>query len=127
MRRGIGLRGYAQQDPLNEFRREAFQLYEELLRGFIRHNGVATTIFRVTVRRAALPPGTGSERERRTRRGAAALAGGHAPLQLSRRPARADGAGSAISPAAPGDRGRGRGGPEPERAPNPSGTSRSVA
>ena len=24
MRRGIGLRGYAQQDPLNEFRREAF-------------------------------------------------------------------------------------------------------
>ena len=40
MRRGIGLRGYAQQDPLNEFKREAFQLYEEL-RGLIRH-GVAT-------------------------------------------------------------------------------------
>ena len=39
MRRGIGLRGYAQQDPLNEFRREAFRLYEEL-RGLIRH-GVA--------------------------------------------------------------------------------------
>ena len=36
MRRGIGLRGYAQQDPLNEFRREAFRLYEEL-RGLIRH------------------------------------------------------------------------------------------
>ena len=47
MRRGIGLRGYAQQDPLNEFRREAFRLYEEL-RGLIRH-GVASTIFRVTV------------------------------------------------------------------------------
>ena len=30
MRRGIGLRGYAQQDPLNEFRREAFELYGEL-------------------------------------------------------------------------------------------------
>ena len=28
MRRGIGLRGYAQQDPLNEFRREAFALYD---------------------------------------------------------------------------------------------------
>ena len=26
MRRGIGLRGYAQQDPLNEFRREAYRL-----------------------------------------------------------------------------------------------------
>ena len=49
MRRGIGLRGYAQQDPLNEFRREAFRLYEEL-RGLIRH-GVATSIFRVTVER----------------------------------------------------------------------------
>jgi preprotein translocase subunit SecA len=47
MRRGIGLRGYAQQDPLNEFRKEAFQLYEELS-GFIRHQ-VATTVFRLTI------------------------------------------------------------------------------
>src|SRR6186997_730138 len=53
MRRGIGLRGYAQQDPLNEFRREAFQLYEEL-RGLIRH-GVASSIFRVTVQRQPPP------------------------------------------------------------------------
>jgi preprotein translocase subunit SecA len=51
MRRGIGLRGYAQQDPLNEFRREAFRLYEEL-RALIRHQ-VATTIFRVTVQQQA--------------------------------------------------------------------------
>ncbi len=49
MRRGIGLRGYAQQDPLNEFRREAFRLYEEL-RDLIRRQ-VATTIFRVSVHR----------------------------------------------------------------------------
>jgi preprotein translocase subunit SecA len=47
MRRGIGLRGYSQQDPLNEFRKEAFGLYEELS-GFIRHQ-VAAQIFRVTV------------------------------------------------------------------------------
>ena len=53
MRRGIGLRGYAQQDPLNEFRREAFRMYEEL-RGLIRH-GVASTIFRVTVTREPAP------------------------------------------------------------------------
>ncbi len=53
MRRGIGLRGYAQQDPLNEFRREAFRLYEEL-RGLIRH-GVASSIFRVTVQRQPPP------------------------------------------------------------------------
>jgi preprotein translocase subunit SecA len=53
MRRGIGLRGYAQQDPLNEFRREAYRLYEEL-RGLIRHQ-LASTIFRVTVTRNPTP------------------------------------------------------------------------
>ena len=60
MRRGIGLRGYAQQDPLNEFRKEAYRLYEELS-GLIRRQ-VATTIFRVTVKRepATVPlPGPG--------------------------------------------------------------------
>ncbi len=55
MRRGIGLRGYAQEDPLNAFRKEAFRLYEEL-GGFIRHQ-VASTIFRVTLtRQPASPP-----------------------------------------------------------------------
>ena len=47
MRRGIGLRGYGGMDPLNEFKREAFKLYEEL-RGFIRRQ-VASTIFRVNI------------------------------------------------------------------------------
>ena len=57
MRRGIGLRGYAQQDPLNEFRREAFALYTEL-RDLIRHQ-LANTIFRVTVtRQPEAPPAT---------------------------------------------------------------------
>ncbi|MEK6719162.1 MAG: preprotein translocase subunit SecA [Chloroflexota bacterium] len=51
MRRGIGLRGYAQQDPLNEFRKEAHRLYDELTE-LIRHQ-VATSIFRVTVSRQA--------------------------------------------------------------------------
>jgi preprotein translocase subunit SecA len=57
MRRGIGLRGYSQQDPLNEFKKEAFGLYEELS-GFIRHQ-VAQSIFRVTITQqpAAPPPG----------------------------------------------------------------------
>jgi preprotein translocase subunit SecA len=53
MRRGIGLRGYAQLDPLNEFRGEAYSLYEELRR-LIRH-GVASTIFRVTITREPPP------------------------------------------------------------------------
>jgi preprotein translocase subunit SecA len=53
-RRGVGLRGYGGTDPLNEFKREAFQLYEEL-RGFIRHQ-VASTIFRVSVQRQEPAP-----------------------------------------------------------------------
>ena len=64
MRRGIGLRGYAQQDPLNEFRKEAFRLYEEL--GDLIRRQVATTIFRVTVKREPPPmpmplPGPGQQ------------------------------------------------------------------
>ena len=73
MRRGIGLRGYAQQDPLNEFRKEAYQLYEELS-SLIQHQ-VASTIFRVTVKRepATVPlPGPGQPalrgRDRRRQR-----------------------------------------------------------
>jgi preprotein translocase subunit SecA len=76
MRRGIGLRGYAQQDPLNEFRREAFRLYEEL-RDLIRH-GVASSIFRVTVTRGQGPSGNGSDPAVASSlaRGAAAIRGG---------------------------------------------------
>ncbi len=56
MRRGVGLRGYGGTDPLNEFKREAFALYDEL-RGFIRGQ-VASTIFRVQVQRPAAPTPT---------------------------------------------------------------------
>ena len=31
LRQVVGLRGYAQKDPLEEFKREAFKLFEELL------------------------------------------------------------------------------------------------
>jgi len=56
MRQGIGLRGFAQEDPLNAFKKEAFALYEEM-RGLIRHQ-LATTIFRVSiVRQPATPEG----------------------------------------------------------------------
>ena len=76
MRRGIGLRGYAQQDPLNEFKREAFELYDEL-RGLIRH-GVASSIFRVTVTRQPQPPTDGGDAAvgAALARGAASIAAG---------------------------------------------------
>jgi preprotein translocase subunit SecA len=47
MRRGIGLRAYSQRDPLNEFKVEAFGMFDEL-KATIRHD-VAHTLFRVTV------------------------------------------------------------------------------
>ena len=73
MRRGIGLRGYAQQDPLNEFKKEAFSLYEEL-RALIRHQ-VATTIFRVTVTRTAQPEAGDGNLDADLAAGAAAIRG----------------------------------------------------
>jgi preprotein translocase subunit SecA len=53
-RKGVGLRGYGGRDPLVEFKREAFSLYDEL-RGFIQHQ-VASTIFRVSVQRREATP-----------------------------------------------------------------------
>jgi preprotein translocase subunit SecA len=47
LRRGIHLRGYAQTDPVNAFKVEAYRLYQEL-QGLIRHQ-VASTILRVSV------------------------------------------------------------------------------
>ena len=58
-RRGVGLRGYGGTDPLVEFKREAFKLYDEL-RGFIRHQ-VAATIFRVSVQRRTAAPSEPTE------------------------------------------------------------------
>ena len=49
MRRGIGLRAYSQRDPLNEFKIEAYRMFDEL-KSTIRHD-VTHTIFRVTVER----------------------------------------------------------------------------
>ncbi len=54
MRRGIGLRAYSQRDPLNEFKIEAYRMFDEL-KSTIRHD-VTHTIFRVTVQQAPPPP-----------------------------------------------------------------------
>src|SRR5690242_14843157 len=97
MRRGIGLRGYAQQDPLNEFRREAYQLYGEL-RDLIRHQ-VASTTFRVTVTRTP-PPGE-SALDQSLAAGARALAAAGAAAGGARRGATAT-VGSATTTSAGG-------------------------
>jgi preprotein translocase subunit SecA len=94
MRRGIGLRGYAQQDPLNEFRREAYRLYEELS-GLIRH-GVASTIFRVTVRREPPPE---QRLAQNLAAGVAALAAGNGGVSRPTPAGATTGSGSGAAPA----------------------------
>src|SRR5665811_3494 len=60
LRQGIFLRGFAQEEPLNAFKKEAYGLYQEM-QSLIRHQ-VATTIFRVSiVRQPAQPPADGTE------------------------------------------------------------------
>ena len=54
MRRGIGLRAYSQRDPLNEFKIEAYRMFDEL-KATIRHD-VTHTIFRVTVQQEPARP-----------------------------------------------------------------------
>jgi preprotein translocase subunit SecA len=54
MRRGIGLRAYSQRDPLNEFKVEAYRMFDEL-KSTIRQD-VSNTVFRVTVSRDQQPP-----------------------------------------------------------------------
>ncbi|MEO6294273.1 MAG: SEC-C metal-binding domain-containing protein, partial [Candidatus Limnocylindria bacterium] len=54
MRRWIGLRAYSQRDPLNEFKIEAYRMFDEL-KTTIRHD-VTHTIFRVTVQQQPAQP-----------------------------------------------------------------------
>jgi preprotein translocase subunit SecA len=54
LRQGIGLRGVAQEEPLNAFKKEAYGLYQEM-QSLIRHQ-VATTIFRVSIVRQPAQP-----------------------------------------------------------------------
>ncbi len=89
MRRGIGLRGYAQQDPLNEFKKEAFNLYDQLGE-LIRHQ-VATTIFRVSVVRQPAAPAADEAQL------AASLAAGAAALQAPGTPAAPGGPRTAVT------------------------------
>jgi len=44
LRRGVSLRGYGQRDPLNEYKSEAFKVFEELLNNL--RNEVCSTLFR---------------------------------------------------------------------------------
>ncbi len=54
LREGIGLRGYAQQDPIVEYKREGFSMFEQMMQTF--NNDVLQKLFRVEIEQdQALP------------------------------------------------------------------------
>ncbi len=53
LREGIGLRGYGQRDPLVEYKKEAFDLFSQLVNSI--NTLIASTIFKVTVAPSAAP------------------------------------------------------------------------
>jgi len=67
LRQGIGLRAYAQKDPLNEYKRESFGLFEELLVNI----GERVTLILAHVELQAMPP------EGLTPQGPASMQEGH--------------------------------------------------
>jgi preprotein translocase subunit SecA len=54
LKAGIGLRGYAQVDPKNEYKREGFQLFEKLMHAI--EEEVASLVLRIRVRQEGAPP-----------------------------------------------------------------------
>ncbi|GAB6184279.1 preprotein translocase subunit SecA [Thermodesulfovibrio hydrogeniphilus] len=48
IKEGIGLRGYAQKDPLVEYKKEAFELFEDMSRSIV--SDILTRLFKIQVR-----------------------------------------------------------------------------
>jgi len=48
IKEGIGLRGYAQKDPLVEYKKEAFELFEEMSRNII--SDILTRLFKIQIK-----------------------------------------------------------------------------
>ena len=78
LRQGIGLRAYAQRDPLNEYKREAFELFDDMLGRF--REAVTATLAHVELQAApppeALEPARPRQRPVERREPAFAAAGG---------------------------------------------------
>ncbi len=136
MRQAVGLRGYAQRDPLHEYKSEAFQLFEHML-GRLRKDVTGQLMHVVLTQRAPeefadmeLPqmqahhfdPVTGEDEfqgeeelaapQSRQERRAAAKTGSGAPLPTARK----GGGRDAAAPGSKGQQPKGRG----QRASGPS-------
>jgi len=83
LKEGIGLRGYGQKDPLVEFKKEAFILFEEMMARI--DNETVRYLYNVQVQMAENPPSPGDvQREARGGPGQPVTAGGaRAPRPLA--------------------------------------------
>jgi preprotein translocase subunit SecA len=91
LQEGIHLRAYAQRDPLTEYRREAFDMFEALTRS-IRED-LVKYIYRVELVRQDQPPQTPRQRVQRVQENRSEVAAG------------AGGAGESTAPSGGGDHG----------------------
>ena len=66
LKEGIGLRGYGQQNPLQEYQKEGFEMFEEMI-GRIEAD-VVEKVFTVQVARAGRPRAPRSSAAARSRR-----------------------------------------------------------
>jgi preprotein translocase subunit SecA len=109
LRQGINLRAYAQRDPLNEYKREAFELFETML-GSLRET-VTSVLCHVELRiqrpeDALLQPADGERYEGRqdpafAEAGASGGSGRAGATALASRTAAAGGASSGVDPKTP--------------------------
>ncbi len=58
---GVGFRGYAQKDPLNEYKREGHELFEEMIKGFKEE--VSSILFHLKVEEGTEAPVARQQRE----------------------------------------------------------------
>ena len=66
MKEGIGLRGYGQRDPLTEYKREAYDLFEDMVDRV--RSSVIELLFKMQVAREAVPEPAPPRRRRRAPR-----------------------------------------------------------
>jgi len=86
LRQGIGLRAYGQRDPLREYQREAFDLFEEMLTNLRRR--VTTLLSHVEIQSpAAADMPAPRQQEMHETREDPALSGGAAPAEEAEAPA----------------------------------------
>ncbi len=104
LRQGIGLRGYAQRDPLNEYKREAFEQFEAMLTSLRQHITSVLSHIELRVQQPAFAEAAAEPAEAMAGEMAGEMRGTGTtgrPLPMSPRPARRAGSGNGVDRSEP--------------------------